>query len=104
MMASDFLLEKSQCFNFFLQMKCAHTIFKDAFTPSREELLNSAGRLALRELIIQMNRNKAEADNNRAQTLSHTRSHKGASPRGRSGERQYARENVDGHYKFQTIM
>jgi hypothetical protein len=46
------------------------TIFKDAFTLSKEELFNSAWRFALRESITQTIGNNVEADNNRAQTLS----------------------------------
>jgi hypothetical protein len=42
--------------------------------------------LALRDSAFHTNKNKAEADINDQQTLSHTRSHKGASPRGQLGE------------------
>jgi hypothetical protein len=48
---------------------------------------------------IQTDKNKGEADNNNAQTLSHTRSHKGASPRGQTGESNVW-VNVAGYYNL----
>jgi hypothetical protein len=42
--------------------------------------------MALRDSTFQTNKKKAEADINHLQNLSHTRSHKGASPQGQLGE------------------
>jgi hypothetical protein len=48
---------------------------------------------------ISNKKKKAEAGNNHAQTLSHNRSHKGASPQGRTGKSSVW-VNVEGYYNL----
>jgi hypothetical protein len=72
------------------------TILKDAIYAKQRKIYNAIG---IERFGIQKNKNKAEADTNNARTISHTRSHKGAGPRGQTGESN-ARVNVAGSYNL----